>query len=63
MIMEDNILTLMETQKTELILLTRRVTDLEIGRLKIIRKWANEKNVSGELLKSLEQNLFSSNEM
>lgn len=46
----ENILTLLENQKTELMILTRRVTDLEIQNYKNLRKWQNE---NGEKEQSL----------
>ena len=44
----NNIITLLENQKTELTLLTRRVTELEIEKIKKFRKWHLEKEGKGE---------------
>lgn len=41
--MIDNILNLLENQKSELTILTRRVTEIEIQNLKNLRKWENQK--------------------
>jgi len=52
--MVNNILNLLENQKSELTILTRRVTDLEIENLKNLRQWENQKteNVERKLFES-----------
>ena len=57
---QERMFELIEAQKTELVLLTRRVTDLEVKNIKLI-KWLKEKE-SGKVSEFTEQNLFS-NEM